>query len=283
MTTVYLNGRYVPEAEALIPANDRGFIFGDGIYEVVRAIEGRLFAWEGHAERLANGLAGLRIEAGALASSATLRAVCEGLLARNALTTGEATIYLQVTRGAAKRVHAFPPPGTVPTVYAVASRFVPDRAMRAHGATAITYPDLRWARCDLKTVNLLGPVLARQAAAEAGSYEAILHRDGLVTEGAATTVFVVRDGVLITTPLSTAVLPSITRTVVLDCARALGIPVREEATPLAELPAVDELMVVGTTTDVQPIVALDGRPIGDGRPGPVTSRLQQAFTQRLYG
>lgn len=283
MTTVYLNGRYVPEAEALIPANDRGFIFGDGIYEVVRAIEGRLFAWEGHAERLANGLAGLRIEAGALASSATLRAVCEGLLARNALTTGEATIYLQVTRGAAKRVHAFPPPGTVPTVYAVASRFVPDRAMRAHGATAITYPDLRWARCDLKTVNLLGPVLARQAAAEAGSYEAILHRDGLVTEGAATTVFVVRDGVLITTPLSTAVLPSITRTVVLDCARALGIPVREEATPLAELPAVEELMVVGTTTDVQPIVALDGRPIGDGRPGPVTSRLQQAFTQRLYG
>lgn len=283
MTTVYLNGRYVPEAEALIPANDRGFIFGDGIYEVVRAIEGRLFAWEGHAERLANGLAGLRIEAGALASSATLRAVCEGLLARNALTTGEATIYLQVTRGAAKRVHAFPPRGTVPTVYAVASRFVPDRAMRAHGATAITYPDLRWARCDLKTVNLLGPVLARQAAAEAGSYEAILHRDGLVTEGAATTVFVVRDGVLITTPLSTAVLPSITRTVVLDCARALGIPVREEATPLAELPAVEELMVVGTTTDVQPIVALDGRPIGDGRPGPVTSRLQQAFTQRLYG
>ncbi len=283
MTTVYLNGRYVPEAEALIPANDRGFIFGDGIYEVVRAIAGRLFAWEGHAERLANGLAGLRIEAGALASSATLRAVCERLLAENDLTTGEATIYLQVTRGAAKRVHAFPPAGTVPTVYAVASRFVPDRTMRANGATAITYPDLRWARCDLKTVNLLGPVLARQAAAEAGSYEAILHRDGGVTEGAATTVFVVHDGVLRTTPLSTAVLPSITRTVVLDCARGLGIPVREEVTALSALPSVDELMVVGTTTDVQPIVALDGRPIGDGRPGPVTMRLQQAFTQRLYG
>jgi D-alanine transaminase len=279
MSTVYLNGRYVPEAEALIPANDRGFIFGDGIYEVVRAIEGRLFAWEGHAERLANGLAGLRIEAGALASSVTLRAVCDRLLAANALTTGEATIYLQVTRGAAKRMHAFPPPGTVPTVYAVASRFVPDRAMRANGATAITYPDLRWARCDLKTVNLLGPVLARQAAA---SYEAILHRDGFVTEGAATTVFVVHGGVLRTTPLSTAVLPSITRTVVRSCAASLGIPVREETTALTALPSVDELMVVGTTTDVQPIVALDGRPVGDGRPGPVTMRLQQAFTQRLY-
>ncbi|MEY4608916.1 MAG: hypothetical protein RL625_1133, partial [Gemmatimonadota bacterium] len=109
MSTVYLNGRFVPEVEALIPANDRGFIFGDGIYEVVRAIEGRLFAWEGHADRLANGLAGLRIDAGALASSATLRAVCERLLSENGLTTGEATIYLQVTRGAAKRGHAFPP------------------------------------------------------------------------------------------------------------------------------------------------------------------------------
>lgn len=283
MSIVYLNGRYVPEAEALIPANDRGFIFGDGIYEVVRAIEGRLFEWDGHAERLANGLAGLRIEAGPLASSATLRAVCERLLASNDLTQGEATIYLQVSRGAAKRVHAFPPPGTVPTVYAVASRFVPDRAMRAHGVTAITYPDLRWARCDLKTVNLLGPVLARQAAAEAGSYEAILHRDGWVTEGAATTVFVVRDGVLQTTALSTAVLPSITRTVVLACAASLGIPVREEAPSLAALPSVDELIVVGTTTDVQPIVVLDGRPIGDGRPGPITQRLQEAFTQRLYG
>jgi D-alanine transaminase len=283
VTTVYLNGRYVPEAEALIPANDRGFIFGDGIYEVVRAVAGRLFEWEGHAERLANGLAGLRIEAGALASSATLRTVCERLLAANDLTTGEATIYLQVTRGAAKRVHAFPPAGTVPTVYAVASRFVPDRAMRADGATAITYPDLRWARCDLKTVNLLGPVLARQAAAEAGSYEAILHRDGWVTEGAATTVFVVRDGVLHTTPLSTAVLPSITRTVVLACAASLGVPVHEAATALADLPSVEELMVVGTTTDVQPIVALDGRPIADGRPGPVTRRLQAAYTERLYG
>ena len=283
MSLVYLNGRYVPDAEALIPANDRGFIFGDGIYEVVRAIEGQLFAWEGHADRLANGLAGLRIEAGALASSATLHGVCERLLVENGLTTGEATIYLQVTRGAAKRVHAFPPPGTVPTVYAVASRFVPDQALRANGATAITYPDLRWARCDLKTVNLLGPVLARQAAAEAGSYEAILHRDGLITEGAATTVFVVRDGVLLTTPLSTAVLPSITRTIVLACAAALGIPVREEAISLASLPSMDELMVVGTTTDVQPIVALDGQPIGEGCPGPVTRRIQQAFAQRLYG
>jgi D-alanine transaminase len=126
-------------------------------------------------------------------------------------------------------------------------------------------------------------VLARQAAAEAGSYEAILHRDGVVTEGAATTVFVVQDGVLVTTPLSTAVLPSITRTIVLECAAALEIPVREAAPSLASLPSVDELMVVGTTTDVQPIVALDGQPIADGRPGPLTMRIQQAFAQRLYG
>jgi D-alanine transaminase len=195
---------------------------------------------------------------------------------------GEATVYLQVSRGAAARVHHFPPPGTTATVYASASAFKPDLAMREHGAKGITLADIRWARCDLKTVNLLGPVLARQAAAEAGAYEAILHRDGMVTEGAATNVFMVVDGVLRTYPLSHYILPGITRAVVVELAAGLGIPLAERPVALRDLPHVAELFVCGTTTDVQPIVELDGRPIADGKPGPVTVKLREALASRMY-
>jgi D-alanine transaminase len=281
MTTVYLNGEYVPKGEARISVEDRGFIFGDGIYEVVRVIEGRIFAWDAHAVRMANGLAGLRIEA-AGADSATLRSVCEKLVTDNDLSTGEATIYLQVSRGAATRVHHFPPAGTSATVYAAASVFKPNLAMREHGAKGITCADIRWARCDLKTVNLLGPVLARQAAAEAGAYEAILHRDGMVTEGAATNAFMVVDGVLRTYPLSHYILPGITRAVLVELAAELRIPLEERPVSLWELPHVAELSVCGTTTDVQPIVELDGKPIADGKPGPITVKLREALASRLY-
>lgn len=281
MTMVYLNGEYVAKGEAKIPVEDRGFIFGDGIYEVVRVIEGRIFAWDAHAARMANGLAGLRIEA-AGADSATLRGVCEKLVQENGHGTGEATIYLQVSRGAATRVHHFPPAGTPATVYAAASVFKPNFAMREHGAKGITMADIRWARCDLKTVNLLGPVLARQAASEAGAYEAILHRDGMVTEGAATNAFMVVDGVLRTYPLSHYILPGITRAVLVELAAELGIPLEERPVPLHELPHVAELFVCGTTTDVQPIVELDGKPIANGKPGPITVKLREALASRLY-
>jgi D-alanine transaminase len=280
MTTVYLNGRFVPKGEAMISVEDRGFIFGDGIYEVVRAIEGKLFAWDAHAERMANGLAGLRINA---AGTENLRGVCEQLLRDNALTTGDATVYLQVSRGAAARTHFFPPAGTATTIYAAASRFTPNQEMRTNGAKGITYPDQRWARCDLKTVNLLGPVMARQAAAEAGAYEAILHRDGLVTEGAATNCFVVLDGVLRTYPLSNYILPGITRAVLMEMIRAEGIRCEERPVSLADLHRAEEIFVCGTTTDVQAIVTLDGRPVGTGKVGAITTKLRELLARRLYG
>jgi D-alanine transaminase len=280
MTTVYLNGRFLPKAEALVPADDRGFLFGDGIYEVVRVIEGRLFAWEAHAARMAEGLAGVRIPSVG-ADSATLRAVCERLVRENDLMTGEATVYLQVTRGAAPRTHHFPPAGTPPTIHATASRFTPNAAMRTDGCKAITLPDIRWSRCDLKTVNLMGAVLARQAAREAGAYEAIFHRDGMVTEGAATNAFMVVGGVLRTFPLSHYILPGITRGVVVELARELGIPLEERPVPFPELPRVEELFVCGTTTDVQAVVELDGRPVADGTPGPITRKLREALDRRL--
>ncbi|MBX3133657.1 MAG: D-amino acid aminotransferase [Gemmatimonadaceae bacterium] len=279
MSTVYLNGRFVPKAEALIPVEDRGFIFGDGIYEVVRAINGKLFAWDAHASRMAQGLSGLRIDP---TGTEGLRDVCLRLLKDNALTDGEATVYLQVTRGATARTHHFPPAGTATTIYGSASRFVPNLEMRANGAKGITYPDQRWARCDLKTVNLLGPVMARQAASEAGAYEAILHRDGMVTEGAATNCFVVLDGVLRTAPLSNYILPGITRAVLLEIIREQGIAFEDRPVALVDLARAEEVFVCGTTTDVQAIVTLDGRPVGKGRVGPITARLRDALASRLY-
>lgn len=279
--TVYLNGRFVAKGDALIPADDRGFIFGDGIYEVVRAINGRLIAWDAHAARLANGLAGLRIDPVGT-DSATMRAVCDRLVKENSLEAGEATIYLQVSRGSAARTHHFPPAGTPTTIYGSASAFKANVEMRAKGAKGITYPDQRWARCDLKTVNLLGPVLARQAAAEAGAYEAVLHRDGMVTEGAATNCFAVIGGVLRTAPLSNYILPGITRSLLLPIAKELKIPVEERSVSLIELPRVDELFVCGTTTDVQALVMLDEKPVGSGAVGPITAKLRDALAAQLY-
>jgi D-alanine transaminase len=279
--TVYLNGAYVPRSKAMIPVEDRGFTFGDGIYEVVRVIEGRIFAWDAHAARMADGLAGLRIDPTG-AESATLKAACEKLVKENGLAGGEATVYLQVSRGAAPRTHHFPPAGTKTTIFGMASVFKPNMAMRENGAKGITMADIRWSRCDLKTVNLLGPVLARQAAQEAGAYEAILHRDGIVTEGAATNAFMVIGGVLRTQPLSNYILPGITRAVLLEIVKELGIPFSERPVTLRELPSVDELFVCGTTTDVQAIVELDGRPVGNGKPGPITVALREALARRLY-
>jgi len=280
-TTVYLNGKYVPKAQAMIPVEDRGFIFGDGIYEVVRMIHGKVFAWDAHAARLANGLDGLRIDRVGT-ESATLKAVCEKLVSDNGLADGEATVYLQVSRGAAPRTHHFPPAGTATTIYAAASAFKPNFAMRDNGAKGITLADIRWARCDLKTVNLLGPVMARQAAQEAGAYEALLHRDGMITEGAATNAFFVVDGVLRTYPLSNYILPGITRIEIMKLVKELGIACEERAVSLVELLRATEVFVCGTTTDVQPLVEIDGRVVGSGRPGPITVKLKEAFAKRLY-
>jgi D-alanine transaminase len=281
MTILYLNGQYVPREQALIPVEDRGFIFGDGIYEGVRSVNGKMFEWDAHAQRMVNGLNGLRIGFDA-AQVQALEGVCEECVRRNGLEDGEAFLYLEVSRGSAPRTHNFPPVGTVPTVFVVASRLVVPRKLREEGAGAVTYPDLRWKRRDWKTVNLLGNVLARQAAFEAGVYEAILHEDGIVTEGAATNCFAVLDGVLRTHPLTQRILPGITRKVVMELLAELRMPVTEEAIPFARLGSADEIFVCGSTTDVTPVVMLDGQRVGNGKPGPMTVKLREAFEARLY-
>jgi len=278
---MYLNGQYLPREQALIPVEDRGFIFGDGIYEGVRSVGGKMFEWAAHAERMDNGLKGLRINFNRAQIDA-LEAVCEEVVARNGLADGESFVYLEVSRGAAPRTHNFPPANVPPTVFVSAIKLVVPRKMRDEGCAAVTFPDMRWKRRDWKTVNLLGNVLARQAASEAGAYEAILHEDGIVTEGAATNVFAVINGTLRTHPLTTRILPGITRKVLMEIIAELKVPVVEEPIPFAQLALAEEIFVCGSTTDVTPVVTLDGRPVANGKPGPTTVKLREAFEARLY-
>jgi D-alanine transaminase len=269
----HLNGAYLPRSEAKIPVEDRGFIFGDGVYEVWRVINGRLFESERHLARLAFGLSELKIAAPDVIEPAKLAEIAERLLAESNLTEGEATLYLEITRGVAPRTHQFPPANTQPTVYITVNRLTAPDALRATGAACVTVPDIRWLRCDIKTVQLLPNVMAKQAAAEKGVFEAIMIRDGIVTEGSHTNVMAVIDGVIRTHPTNNLILPGVTRAVVLDLAASAGNPVVEEAFSHDELESADELFVTGTTSDVMPIVRVDDKPVGSGKPGPVTVRL----------
>lgn len=275
-TTVYFNSQYLPKEQVRLSPDDRGFLFGDGVYEVVRTYGGRLFALEPHLERLRSGLRELAIDG---VDAGSLAEVCRELLRRNALTSGDATVYLQVTRGAAPRTHFFPDPPVPPTVYAQAGRFAP-KGDPAGGIQAITVPDTRWARCDIKSVQLLANCLANQRARAAGAQEALFVRDGVVLEGSHTSVFFVLDGEARTAPKSNYILPSITRDMVLDICRAEGIAARETPVFSHDLPRVSEVFLAGTTVEIMPVVRVDGAAVGDGKPGPTTKRLQQLFRER---
>jgi D-alanine transaminase len=277
---VFLDGRYVPRRDALVSIEDRAFLFGDGVYEVTRAVRGALVEPERHLRRLERGLSALALPYSA-SDAAGLIDVSYRLLAECELTGGEALVYWQVTRGVAARSHQFPAAGTTPTVYASASPFTPPHDRRGTGVSAITLPDQRWARCDLKTVNLLPNVLAKQAAVAAGAFEAILVRDGAVTEGSTTNVWGVVDGVVRTAPRTNYILPGVTREVVLELARERGVPVREEPIFAADLAQLDEIFLTGTTNDVMPVTTLDGAPVGTGRAGPVAAQLYAALAERL--
>lgn len=283
MSFVHLNGMLLDGSVATIPLDDRGFYFGDGAYEVVRVVDGRAFAADAHQVRLERSLREISIEAPAALLDGGMEALCHRIVEANGHTAGHATVYLQVTRGAAPRTHGFPPPGTPPTVFASSARFEIPRRLREEGAAAITLPDIRWTRCDIKSINLLANVLAKQSAVEAGAFEALFVREGKLTEGASSNLFGVVDGVLRTFPLGNLILGGITRAIVLELAAEAGIAVAEEPLSTGDLAQVDELFVTGTTTDVQPLVAVDGWSIGDGHPGPVTLHLQEALELRMTG
>jgi D-alanine transaminase len=278
---VYINGSFLPRREARVSVEDRGFVFGDGVYEVLRVIDGRLFATRFHNDRLERSLDGVRITLASGDSPAGFVEIGKQLLRENDLTRGEATLYIQVTRGATTRAHNFPLPDVPPTIYISVARFKPYAELAQTGATAISHPDLRWARCDLKTLNLLPNVLASQTAKEKGAFEAMLIRDGVVTEGTRTNFFGVVNGTLRTHPSDTHILPGITRAVLRDIARGLSIELDETPIAAAEIPRLSELFLTGTTTDVMPVVKLDDKPVGKGTPGELTRRLQRVLAESL--
>lgn len=260
----YLNGRFLSLAAARISPLDRGFLFGDGVYEVIAVYAGRPFHLREHLARLAYSLENIRL--GNPHSPAQWSALLAELVAKNG--GGDQALYLQITRGADEgRDHAFPA-NLQPTVFAMCSPLAaPDAQWLARGARAATLEDIRWRRCDIKAVTLLGNILLRETARERGCEEAVLVRDGVATEGTASSLFMVHEGVLVTPPKSRDLLPSITRDVVLALARENGIACREAAIPLAQLQQAEEIWLASTTREVYPVTELDGRPVGSGRPG----------------
>ena len=274
---VYLNGEYVDHASAKVSVDDRGFLFADGVYEVARVYDGRAFQMQPHMDRMAHGLRELRIRDDA---AKEIPAIAERLLDENKLRTGDATIYVQVTRGAAPRAHAFPPPETPPTVYVIAKPFKnhPEKYW-TDGVAAVTVPDTRWSRCDIKSIALLPNVLANQQAKDKGAFEAIFVRDDVLIEGSHSNLWAVIDGVAMTYQSCGYILGGITRKLLLDRAAGEGVSVREGPIPMKDMSRIQELFLSGTTTEVMPIVKLDDHVIGDGKPGPVTQKLQAAYTR----
>ncbi len=277
MPTVYLNGRFLPESEAGISPLDRGFLFADAIYEVVRYDRGRPYRLAEHLDRMREGLEAIRIAA----TPEFFAAAGERLLAENGLADKDAFVYAQVSRGAAPRYHAFPPEGTKPTVFAFAREVDPPPS--PEGGRAILLTDERWGRCDIKSVMLLANVLAAQKAREAGAIDAILVRDGFALEATKANLFLVSKGVLRTAPNGPRILPGVTRGAAIEAARRIGLAVEERAFTVEEMYAAQEVFLASTTLWTHPVVAVEGRPIGNGKAGPVARMIRDALYAEFRG
>lgn len=270
---VYLNGDWIPGEDACVSVFDRGFVFGDSVYEVIPVYGYRLFREEAHLARLKASMTAVGMDVNAL--TVTWSAVF-GRLAET-LPSGEGTVYLQVTRGAAPRQHAFPANAPL-TVFAYARPRVPETGVGAgYEISAILCDDIRWARCDIKTTSLIANVLLAQEAAARGAEEALLVRNDSVNEGAVSNVFAVRAGRLFTAPRNHLILAGVTRDVVLELAAGLGIPVEDRAPSRAELLGAEEVFITSSGRELAAVTRIDGRPVGDGRLGPVFRRLHAAF------
>jgi D-alanine transaminase len=268
-----VNGRQMPLSDVRISAQDRGFLFGDAVYEVLRVYHGRPWLADEHFQRLARSLRAIRIDG---VDVEQLRRRMHATIAAGPFQ--EATVYIQITRGEAPRTHTFPDDATPLELLYVREFHDSYRAARETGAAVITQPDVRWERCDIKSTNLLANVLAMQAAKEAGCLEALLVLpDGTLTEGTHTSFFGVLNGAVLTAPNSNAILPGITRGLLVKLAAKAGIPLREHVLRRADLANVSELFLTGTTAEVLPIIRVDEQTIGGGKPGAVTRRLQEAY------
>lgn len=274
MSAVYLNGEYLPLAEARVPVLDRGFLFGDGVYEVIPAYGGHPLWLPQHLDRLENSLHAIRLD-NPLSRAEWVRTI-ERLLA--AAPGTDQTLYLHVTRGAAPdRDHRFPAEAR-PTVFAMARPLKPRKPEAvAQGVAVVTRRDVRWHRCDIKAVTLLANVLLRQEADDTGAEEAILIRDGMATEGSSSNLFLVQGGEVVTPPKGHLILPGITRDLALDLAREAGIPCVERDIAEAELAAADEIWITSSTREVMAVTRLNGARVGAGVPGPVWWRIDNGY------
>jgi len=286
MSIAYLNGDYLPQDEARISPMDRGFLFGDGVYEVIPVYQGVPLRLEEHLQRLANSLAAIELD-NPLSGDAWCE-LFERLIEKNG--GGNLGIYLQVTRGTApKRDHAFPSPAVPGTVFAFTSPVATpaaDSPDTAEGAVAITLDDIRWSRCDIKSTALLANVMLKQQAIASGASEAILVRDGFATEGSASNFFIVEGGVVLTPPKSHLILPGVTRDLVVDLCHQHNVPIKETEVTEGQLKAAEEIWLSSSTRELVPVVTLNGHAVGDGHPGPpwkTMARHYVDFKRRLCG
>ncbi len=276
---VYMNGSLVPYNQALVSVEDRGFTFADGVYEVIRCYGGSPFRMTEHLERLQKSAKAIRLDLPF--PFETISSAVQETLAANSLEKADAAVYIQVTRGPAPRAHALPVDPR-PTLYIITRpEKGPRPELRKTGVKAITTEDLRWHMCHIKSTGLLLNSLAKQKALESGCYEAIFVREGIVTEGTSSNLFVVKDRTLWTHPEGNHILSGVTRSAVLEIAAEKGIPVKAEKFTLADLHQAEEVFITGTITEVMPVVEIDGRLIGTGKPGEVTQIMGRSFA-RLY-
>jgi len=271
---IYLNGEFLPQEQAHVSVMDRGFLFGDGVYEVIPAYAGLPFRLQEHLQRLDASLEAIRMSPPL--DAAQWRAVFERLLAQRG--DADQQIYLQVTRGAyGKRLHAIPEEVT-PTVMAFATELaVRDPALVKQGMSVITLDDIRWERCNIKAITLLANILSQQQARDEGAQEAILVRDGMANEGTASNLFIVREGLIITPPKSSHLLPGITRDLVLELAREAGLPYAEASISVDELEHAEEIWITSSTKEVMPVTRLNGRPVDNGHPGPMWEKMDALY------
>lgn len=271
------NDRIVADNEVVVDKEDRGYQFGDGVYEVVKVYNGQLFTLEEHVERFYASAEKIHITIPYTKDK--LYTLLHQLVEANEINTGH--IYFQITRGACPRNHIFPGDDVAPVLTGNAKENPRPVANFENGVKATFVEDIRWLRCDIKSLNLLGAVLAKQQAHEKGCYEAILHRGETITEGSSSNIYGVKDGVLYTHPADNLILNGITRQVIFKCAEEIGMPVKEEAFTKEQLLAMDEVIVSSTTSEVTPIIDVDGQVIGSGQPGEWTRKLQAQFDTKI--
>lgn len=278
MSIVLMNGEFIPREEAKVDIEDRGYQFGDGIYEVIRVYNGKMFTAFQHLERLQTSSEKININITYTIQDLTV--LLEELIHRNSMHTG--IIYMQFTRGASPRNHAYPTETVNPTFVAYTKELERPVASLATGVSAITVEDIRWSRCDIKSLNLLGNVMAKQKAVEAGCYESIQYRELTVTEGSSSNIWIVKDEVVQTHESNSFILNGITRQKIVDVCQRREIAVKEKAFSIEELIDADEVFLSSTTAEVMPIVAINNVPVGSGEVGIITQKLQNYFKEEIF-